>query len=346
MPLPQLGYLAVERSRPSTLQIIAITAAAVLAVWLLSGVLLALFLAVLIASILCGLSRWIARRTGVPRRIALLAVSALLAALSFALAYSVIPPAAAQTVTVWNTVHGQFIDLMAAHQGAVWQQWILRQLDSSTSAGGATTSSIKSFLSVTAGGLITLGVMLVTALYFALEPDLYLGGIVRLFPRAKRARVREILEQAAHAMRMWSAGQFVEMSVVGILTAIGLSLLHLPMALGLAALAGLFTFVPYFGAVAAAIPALIIGLSVGWRTAFWVLIVFICCHIIDSYLVAPFVQRRTVRLPPALTILSMTVMGTIFGPLGAVLGAPMAAVLLVFVREAYVGDVLGDRVPS
>jgi predicted PurR-regulated permease PerM len=118
------------------------------------------------------------------------------------------------------------------------------------------------------------------------------------------------------------------------------------MALGLAALAGLFTFVPYFGAVAAAIPALIIGLSVGWRTAFWVLIVFICCHIIDSYLVAPFVQRRTVRLPPALTILSMTVMGTIFGPLGAVLGAPMAAVLLVFVREAYVGDVLGDRVPS
>jgi predicted PurR-regulated permease PerM len=51
-----------------------------------------------------------------------------------------------------------------------------------------------------------------------------------------------------------------------------------------------------------------------------------------------------VRLPPALTILSMTVMGTIFGPLGAVLGAPMAAVLLVFVREAYVGDVLGDSI--
>jgi len=35
-------------------------------------------------------------------------------------------------------------------------------------------------------------------------------------------------------------------------------------------------------------------------------------------------------------------LGSIFGLLGVVLGAPLAAVLLVIIREAYVGDVLGD----
>jgi predicted PurR-regulated permease PerM len=107
--------LVVERSCASTLQIIALAAAAVLTLWLLSDVLLALFLAVLIASILCGLSDWVARRSVLPRRLALLGVTLALSGIAGALAYSVIPQAAAQTVTVWNTVHGQFTELMAAH---------------------------------------------------------------------------------------------------------------------------------------------------------------------------------------------------------------------------------------
>ena len=38
----------------------------------------------------------------------------------------------------------------------------------------------------------------------------------------------------------------------------------------------------------------------------------------------------------------MTVLGTLFGAMGIILGAPVAAAVLVIVREVYVGDVLGD----
>jgi len=38
----------------------------------------------------------------------------------------------------------------------------------------------------------------------------------------------------------------------------------------------------------------------------------------------------------------MTVVGSIFGPLGVILAAPIAAAFLVVIREAYLGDVLGD----
>jgi predicted PurR-regulated permease PerM len=51
------------------------------------------------------------------------------------------------------------------------------------------------------------------------------------------------------------------MVVVGTIVAIGFSVLHLPLAFGLAVPAGLLTFVPVLGAIVAAIPAIIVGLE-------------------------------------------------------------------------------------
>lgn len=59
-------------------------------------------------------------------------------------------------------------------------------------------------------------------------------------------------------------------------------------------------------------------------------------------MVGPVVQRRTVHLPPALTIPSMTCLGSLFGLLGVVLGAPLTAALIVIIREAYVADLIED----
>ena len=58
---------------------------------------------------------------------------------------------------------------------------------------------------------------------------------------------------------------------------------------------------------------------------------------------APLVQRRTVEMPPVLTIFSQTVFGTLFGPLGLILATPIAAALMVAVRIVYIEGVLGDR---
>jgi predicted PurR-regulated permease PerM len=143
-------------------------------------------------------------------------------------------------------------------------------------------------------------------------------------------------------LRLWSLGQLIDMCVVGVLTGIGLSLLKVPLALALAVLAGLFTFVPYFGAIAAAVPAVLVAFTMGWGVAMWVVAIFLACHGIEGYLVAPIVQRNTADLPPAVTILSMTILGALYGPLGVILGTPVAAAVLVAVREIYVGDVLGD----
>lgn len=335
-----------DSSTARTLRTIAVGAALLLAVWLFSDVLLIIFLAVLLAAILRSLSNWLARRSHLPERVALLAVGLLLAATLAGLLYSIGPKLVEQGAVLWKSVSHEIDQLRTDRHIAPWAESLFQHLSSATVMDSRIATSAKSIVAFTASGLAGLIVTLVTALYFAIAPDLYVDGVVLLFPVSYRARAREILLATGRTLVLWSIGQFVDMLIVGSLTAIGLTVLGIPLAFALAVLAGALTFVPFFGAILAAIPALLLGLSIGWRTALWVLVVFLCCHVVEAYIVGPFVQRRTVRLPPALTVLSMTVLGSLFGPLGVILGAPLAAVLMLVIREAYVADVLGDPQPG
>jgi predicted PurR-regulated permease PerM len=224
-----------------------------------------------------------------------------------------------------------------------WGKALFSDISPHALVGSDLASYVGTVATTTVGGLVTGFVLVVTALYFAISPALYVGGVVRLFPLRYRPRAHAVLSDIGRTLQLWSLGQLIDMAVVGVLTGIGLTLLGVPLALALAVLAGLFTFVPYFGAIAAAVPAILVALTVSWQTALWVAVIFTACHCIEGYLVAPLVLQNTAELPPAVTILSMTILGTLFGPLGLILGAPVAAAALVVVREAYIGDVLGEN---
>ncbi len=55
------------------------------------------------------------------------------------------------------------------------------------------------------------------------------------------------------------------------------------------------------------------------------------------------IERRTVELPPALTLVALLVAALLFGWLGLLLAAPATAALLVLVQMVYVEDTLGER---
>jgi predicted PurR-regulated permease PerM len=187
-------------------------------------------------------------------------------------------------------------------------------------------------------------VIVAVAFYFAIDPSLYLDGIVYLLPVWYRERGRMILLEAGAAVQGWLLGQLIDMLVVGFLVGGGLALLGVPLALVLGVIAGLFTFVPYFGTIISAVPALMVGLTGGPRQMLWVLALFVVAHGIEGYVVAPLVQRRTVHLPPALTLIAMVVLTAVIGISGVLIATPLVAVLLVGVTRVYVEDILGDHV--
>jgi predicted PurR-regulated permease PerM len=312
-------------------------------VWLLSDIVLLIFLAVLIAAILRGISDWAARHTGIGQRTMLAVVTLLAAGCLIGFVYYLGPRLASESQDLWAQLHQQVETLYHTFGTTPWGKTIFAALQPSKEVQGHIANVAGSLATSTLGGVVTGFVLIVTALYFAISPELYVHGVVLLFPPPYRTRAHRVMEEVGHTLQWWSLGQSIDMLVVGLLTGCGLALLGVPLALALGVLAGLLTFVPYFGTILSAIPAMLVALTVSWQTSLWALVIFLGAHTIEGYAVSPLVQRWTVHLPPALSILSMTILGTVFGPLGVVLGTPIAAALLVVVREAYVGGLLGDQ---
>ena len=322
--------------------------AAVVLVWALSDVVLLVFFAALLAAVLRGAADWATERTGVRVGIALAVIVVAVLALFAGLAYWIGPHLVHQGRDLSHRLAAQLEALRQRFPDVPMAGSPTEKPSASVAQGaGAIAERLaqptEEVLSVSLRTLAGLIVLIVTTLYFAASPETYVRGVVRLVPIPYRPRALQVMEELAHVLRMWLLGQLVDMVAVGVLSAVGLWLAGCPVPFALGVLAGLLTFVPYFGAIAAGIPAVLIALTVSVPTALWALGVFTLCHCVEGYVVAPLVQRRMVELPPALTVLSMTVMATLFGAMGVILGTPVAAAGLVTVRMLYVGDFLGDH---
>jgi predicted PurR-regulated permease PerM len=189
----------------------------------------------------------------------------------------------------------------------------------------------------------SLVVVLFIGIFLAWQPSAYRRGFVRLFPERRRKRVREVLNAIGFVLQRWLVGQVVLMTIVGVLTWIGLHFLDVPFALPLALFAAFAEFVPYVGPIVAGIPAVLVALAEGPELAIWVAGLYIAIQSVESYLLTPLIQQRAVYLPPALLLFSQVILGVTAGPLGVIVATPLAAAGLVAVNKLYVEDVLGDN---
>jgi predicted PurR-regulated permease PerM len=76
--------------------------------------------------------------------------------------------------------------------------------------------------------------------------------------------------------------------------------------------------------------------------AFWGIGVYLLVQLVESYVLAPVVQRWSVNIPPALIIGGLTVLGGLFGIWGFILAAPVLAVVRIMILRLWVEDTLGD----
>lgn len=210
------------------------------------------------------------------------------------------------------------------------------------SAGGKISAKILGIFRGTFEGIAAVLLIFFLGIYLALSPDLYLNGFVTLFPKRKRPRIKGVLLELGGVLQNWLLGQFIAMAVVGVLIVIGLSIVGVPLPLVLGLIAGLLDFVPIFGPIIAAIPAALLGFTISPMHALYVVLVFVVANQIESHLLIPLVQKHSVSLPPALTVFTLTLLGTLFGFLGLFLAMPLTATAVLLVKRFYIEDVLGD----
>jgi len=189
---------------------------------------------------------------------------------------------------------------------------------------------------VTLGALVQIGVILFTGLYFAIDPQLYRRGLLRLMPEAARPRAQQGLDAAGAALGHWLKGVLLAMLSIGVITGVGLWALGVPLALALGILGGLLEFVPYVGPIIAAVPAVLIAFAIGPTRALEVIALYLVVHLIEGELLVPLIQRWAVSLPPAVGIVAVVVFGWLFGMSGVIFATPMAVVIMTLVERLYV----------
>ncbi len=330
-----------------TLRGFAIGAVLLLIGWTLQDILLLVFMAVLIACILRGASDYLHRRTGLGEGWALLAVVTGLLGAFAALIWWRGPAMADQASQVFHQLVTQTQRLWQQLADTDWGASLAGRFRQQFEPGGsggvsgtALAGRVTGVVSSTFGLAGSVLLVIATALFLAISPQTYVAGTLRLLPPRFRSRGRDVLHGLGATLQLWFLGQLVDMIVVTILSGAGLYLLGVPLAGTLAVIAGLLNFVPYVGALAGAVPAVLVALAQSPTLALWVVLLFTAVQTLEGNLIAPLIQERTVSLPPALTILSQAILGTIFGLLGLVLATPVMAASLTAMRMIYVESYL------
>lgn len=336
--------MSTERDQHSiavTLRIALLGGLALLLVWLLSDVLLLIFASILMACVLHGGAGKIHQWTGIGRGWALLLLIVLLLVVFGGAIWFRGPEIGSQVEQIIKAFSQQ---LQQLKEYVLATSWGDRLRDKITGDGWSILGRFGSYVPSVASSVLGLGstlvILVATALFLAVSPELYRNGLVHLLPMEWRPRGRDVLDAMGEGLQLWFIGQFADMVVVAVLTGIGLYAIGVPLAVTLALFAGLLNFVPYIGALAGSLPALLVAAAQGPRVVLYTAILIGCVQLLEGNVTAPLIQKRTVDLPPALTILSQTVLGSLFGVLGLILATPLTAAAMIFVRMVYVESTL------
>lgn len=311
---------------------------------------LALFLgfaAVLLASAMSFPVGWLSAI--VPRGLAVLLTLLLMLGLAVGLGFLVVPTVIEEGRQLGQQVSAaagrvdEWLGRVADGTGAQQQQLeaTLRQRAEQW-FGQALEQVIPATLTLVEG-LLGLVAVLVLAAFLVHKPDSYRRGVRRLVPRRFEGRYDACWPALVHAMRHWIGGMLVSMTIMGTLTGLGLALCGIDAWLLLGVLTFFGTFVPYVGAIASAIPGLIVGLAESPTHCLYALAVYVGVHVVEGYIVQPLIMKRAVELRPALLLFWQLLLGSAFGIAGVIVATPLLVVVEVLTQRLYVESYLGKE---
>jgi predicted PurR-regulated permease PerM len=208
-------------------------------------------------------------------------------------------------------------------------------------------AAVARFLSwgVTLGQAILGAVLVVVGgIYIALNPSSYRDGLMKLVPKQYRPNADATIGDISDALELWLQGMLAAMILIGILTALGLTIAGVPSPILLGMLSGLANFVPYIGSIAASVLILTVAAAQGWETILWAAAVMFVIQQIESNVITPLVVGSAVHILPATGLFAVVAMAMLFGPLGVLFAFPLTIVADIAIRRLYVRDTLDKPV--
>lgn len=197
------------------------------------------------------------------------------------------------------------------------------------------------------GGLLGLGqtvlnavfsvlVVVVLTLYFLSSLPHMKYWAYRLAPRSRRPRIEALSEQITSSVGHYVMGQSFVAALNGAVAFTALAIAGAPFAVLLAAIAAFMAFIPLVGAALGGTLLTLVCLLTSWQTAAMFAAIYFVYLQIEAYVISPRVMARAVSVPAAVAVIAVIAGGALLGVLGALMAIPLAAALLLLVREVFI----------
>ncbi len=185
-------------------------------------------------------------------------------------------------------------------------------------------------------GFLSAVTVLVLTLYFLTSLRTITEACYRLVPASRRERVRLLGDEIIHRIGGYVGGQITVASINAVCTFILLKILGLPYAVVLAIVVGILGLIPLIGATLGALIVVLVALFTSWQYAVIVAVYYLIYQHVENYVIAPRVMARTVAVPGAVALIAALAGGALLGIIGALVAIPIAAGVLLIVKEVLV----------
>jgi predicted PurR-regulated permease PerM len=185
------------------------------------------------------------------------------------------------------------------------------------------------------GPIQTTGIVLLVLVFVLLEHESLRDRFIRLAGATDIRATTLALNDAGQRLSRFFVSQFAVNLAFAAAIWLGLTVLRLPQAMLLGALAGVLRFVPYVGVGIAALfsTALAFAVDPGWSLAVSTLGFFILLDIIAGQLLEPHLYGHAAGLSPLSIVIGTIFWSSLWGPVGLILSTPLTLCLVVAGRH-------------
>jgi len=295
------------------------------------------------------------RRRNVPRILAVLLIYVLLFAVLVVIFYFFLPSLLEDFATFISSLPA-YLDAFSRAGAFDEYARILGVSGPSTISAADIMANVRDSLSITStfsnaftaistifGGVFSFILIIIFSFYFAVLETGVEDFLKIIVPKQHQKYILGLWKRSQRKIGQWMQGQLILAVLMAVMIFLALMIVHVPHAIVLAVIAGIFEIIPVFGPTLAAIPAVAIAFASGGPGLGAVTIgIYVIAQQFENHLIYPQVVTRIVGVPPLLVILALIVGGELAGFLGVILAVPLAATIQELAKDIESGVLFGD----
>ena len=181
--------------------------------------------------------------------------------------------------------------------------------------------------------LITFLMSIILMIYFLIDFDKIIEWIKNKCEQTKKVNLKDYLIDIKDTIQAYFKGVILVSSILIILSFILFTIFDIDYAFILAIVIGITDIIPYIGPYIGGGLAVIVALTTSIEKAIVVLIIIIILQGLESWLITPKVQSKSVQVHPILVLFSLILFGSIWGVMGMLVAVPILAIIQTTIKK-------------